>query len=107
TDAIVHTATASRLASGPNAPPLSHAGPEVVADTSEPATSLPEVTVPKIATIETFHPKCSPIDSHSDPVATYAAPSIRPASMAIASTPQSVAPGLRRWMSPNRADDTT
>jgi hypothetical protein len=47
--AIVPASTVKRLASGPNAPPLSTVGPDITPCSSPCGVLLPETSVPKIA----------------------------------------------------------
>lgn len=48
-----------------------------------------------------FQPKCTPIGTHRLRVATYAAASMPPASIAMAKAPHAVASGLGRCARPN------
>jgi len=88
------------LASGPNFPPLISTDPEVAASSRPCRSMFPETSVPKMPDSAKFHAKWRPIGSHSVRVATYAAPSIPPASTAIERAPHRVASGLSRCAIP-------
>lgn len=69
--------------------------------------SLPETSVLKMPDAAKFQPKCRPIGTHNLRVATYAAVSMPPASMAMAVAPHTLAFGLSRCDRPNRAPVST
>src|SRR5262245_57558888 len=98
--------TATIEASGPKTPPDQSGGPEIVF-AIRPWDARPDTAAARAPPSVKFHPKWRPIGSHSVRDAAYAAPSIAPASSAIAVELHHVAPWLSAWTRPNNEDETT
>src|SRR5690606_9861744 len=101
TAVAAQSSTENTLPSGPNAPPVTSTFPDVEASSRPCEVSLPDTSVENSALPATFQPRCRPMGSHRRRVATYAAVSMPPASIAMAIAPHRVAFGLSRCARPN------
>ena len=94
-------------ASGPNGPPVMISDPLIDDEKMDVISMDPETGVPNTFPSKKFHAQCMPIGNHNVPLHIYAAPNIRPASMAIANDDQIVALSFEICIYPNNRAEIT